>query len=62
MSNETLAVELSCKSGHKSVHLIADVRSHKMTWCPRCGADLEEADLAKRDPVSGSKNSLRSVA
>ena len=62
MSNEPSTVELTCKSGHKSVHRLADVRSRKMTWCPRCGADLEEADLAKRGPASGTKNSLRSVA
>ena len=33
-------LELICKSGHKSEHLLDRVLRHNDGWCPKCGADI----------------------
>lgn len=68
MSNET-NVELTCASGHKSVHALARVLSHDNAWCHRCGADLkldparakELASEAKAAPEQAGNVAVRRV-
>ena len=34
-------LELVCKSGHRSDHLLDRVLRHNDAWCPKCGCDLK---------------------
>lgn len=46
-------LQLICKSGHMSEHLLDRVLRHNDAWCPKCGADIsytsEEALPAVRE-------------
>ncbi len=40
LRNQT-TLELTCKNGHHSEHLLDRVLRHDDAWCPKCGADIK---------------------
>lgn len=41
MLQDQTRIELVCKSGHKSEHLLDRVLRHNDAWCSKCGADIQ---------------------
>jgi hypothetical protein len=41
MLRDQTKIELVCKSGHKSEHLLDRVLRHNDAWCSNCGADIK---------------------
>ena len=41
MLRDQTKIELVCKSGHKSEHLLDRVLRHNDAWCSKCGVDIK---------------------
>lgn len=47
----TSTMELVCKSGHRSDHLLDRVLRLNDAWCPKCGADLKYTPAEEAAPA-----------
>jgi len=52
-------IELRCRNGHKALLLAAGIRTGRISWCAKCGADLraepDQPPAAADDaPVEGA--------